>query len=75
MDCPKCGYHKMLVIDYRNLKLDETIRRRRECQKCGYRFTTYEYIANDEIKDENSARRMIKRIKNILDDYNQEVKL
>lgn len=75
MDCPKCGYHKTLVTECRELKRDETIRRRRECQKCGYRFTTYEYIVNAEIKDENSARRMLKRIKNILDDYNQENKL
>ena len=32
------------VVDSRSSKNGESIRRRRECQKCGQRFTTYEYI-------------------------------
>lgn len=74
MDCPKCGYHNTLVIDSRNIEYYQTVRRRRECQKCGYRFTTHERILNDEIKEEKTARRAIERIKNIMDDYNEEVR-
>lgn len=44
MKCPTCNYKETKVIDSR-LSTDATsIRRRRECLKCQYRFTTYEYI-------------------------------
>src|SRR5206468_10047817 len=44
MRCPKCGYQDDKVIDSRASREGATIRRRRECNKCGYRFTTYEEI-------------------------------
>ena len=47
MRCPFCGYLQDKVVDSREAKIGDTIRRRRECAKCERRFTTYERI--DEI--------------------------
>lgn len=47
MKCPFCGHMNDKVVDSRESKEAESIRRRRECLKCGKRFTTYERI--DEI--------------------------
>lgn len=40
--CPKCGYHQSSVVDSRPSGSEQ--RRRRECLKCGERFTTYEVM-------------------------------
>jgi len=45
--CPFCGHVEDKVVDSREAKLGDTIRRRRQCEKCRRRFTTYERI--DEI--------------------------
>jgi len=42
--CPFCSYEESKVIDSRPADDGERIRRRRECIKCGKRFTTYEII-------------------------------
>ena len=47
MKCPFCGRVEDKVIDSREAKIGDTIRRRRQCEDCGRRFTTYERI--DEI--------------------------
>ena len=47
MKCPFCGFENDKVVDSRESKEGESIRRRRECLKCDKRFTTYERI--DEI--------------------------
>lgn len=47
MNCPFCGHREDKVIDSRESKEGESIRRRRECLGCTRRFTTYERI--DEI--------------------------
>ncbi len=47
MKCPFCSYIEDKVVDSREAKVGDIIRRRRECAKCGRRFTTYERI--DEI--------------------------
>jgi transcriptional repressor NrdR len=47
MKCPFCGYVNDKVVDSRESKEGESIRRRRECLKCERRFTSYERI--DEI--------------------------
>ena len=47
MKCPFCGHIEDKVVDSRESKEGEAIRRRRECLKCEKRFTTYERI--DEI--------------------------
>lgn len=44
MKCPFCSFGDDKVIDSRPGKDGASIRRRRECLKCGRRFTTYEYI-------------------------------
>ncbi|HEY6291430.1 MAG TPA: transcriptional regulator NrdR [Terriglobia bacterium] len=47
MKCPFCGHPEDHVVDSREAKVGDTIRRRRQCEQCGRRFTTYERI--DEI--------------------------
>lgn len=47
MNCPFCGHKQDRVIDSRESKEGDVIRRRRECLKCQRRFTTYE--RSDEI--------------------------
>jgi transcriptional repressor NrdR len=42
MRCPRCNETGTRVIDSRDLEAGSTIRRRRECEACSYRFTTYE---------------------------------
>ena len=42
MRCPRCEATGTRVIDSRDLEAGSTIRRRRECETCDYRFTTYE---------------------------------
>jgi transcriptional repressor NrdR len=44
MRCPSCGHEEDRVVDSRATKENSAVRRRRECLKCGQRFTTYEYI-------------------------------
>src|SRR5215216_4944037 len=44
MRCPKCGGQDDKVIDSRASREGATIRRRRQCIACGYRFTTYEEV-------------------------------
>jgi transcriptional repressor NrdR len=47
MKCPYCGFIQDRVVDSRESKEADSIRRRRECEACHKRFTTYERI--DEI--------------------------
>ena len=42
--CPFCSYEDTKVIDSRSQEDNSVIRRRRLCEKCGKRFTTYERI-------------------------------
>jgi len=44
MRCPHCGHKQDKVVDSRATQEESAIRRRRECLKCGKRFTTYEYV-------------------------------
>ena len=44
MKCPFCSYEDTKVIDSRSQEENSVIRRRRLCDKCGKRFTTYERI-------------------------------
>jgi transcriptional repressor NrdR len=47
MKCPYCGHLQDKVVDSRESREGEVIRRRRECLECGRRFTSYERV--DEI--------------------------
>jgi transcriptional repressor NrdR len=44
MRCPYCGSLDDKVLESRTMANGESIRRRRECNECGYRFTSYERI-------------------------------
>ena len=44
MKCPFCDNQDTKVIDSRHTEEGQAIRRRRECDKCGKRFTTYEKV-------------------------------
>ena len=49
MKCPFCGNSDTRVVDSRDTGNGDSIRRRRECPRCGKRFTTYEYVELREI--------------------------
>ena len=71
MRCPKCGCQDDKVIDSRASREGATIRRRRECVGCGYRFTTYEevergglvVVKRDGRREEFSREKLISGIK------------
>ena len=44
MKCPFCAHESTKVVDSRPVEENNSIRRRRECEDCGKRFTTYEKI-------------------------------
>lgn len=50
MKCPKCGSEDDKVLDSRLVREGASIRRRRECLTCDYRFTTYEEIVKEELR-------------------------
>jgi transcriptional repressor NrdR len=49
MKCPQCNSFNDKVIDTRQSKDGSVIRRRRVCLDCGFRFTTYERIEDENI--------------------------
>ncbi|MEK7672705.1 MAG: transcriptional regulator NrdR [Patescibacteria group bacterium] len=44
MICPKCNFEDTRVLDSRETESQKAVRRRRECEKCQNRFTTFERI-------------------------------
>ena len=50
MKCPACLSPHTKVIDSREYKNGEVVRRRRQCQICLHRFTTYEYVEKPQIR-------------------------
>src|ERR1041384_8772858 len=50
MRCPKCGSRDDKVIDPRQSRDGSSIRRRRQCLKCKYRYTTYEEIERSDLR-------------------------
>ncbi|MFJ8063329.1 transcriptional regulator NrdR [Psychrobacillus sp. NPDC096426] len=44
MRCPTCQYNGTKVVDSRPVDDNKAIRRRRECEACGFRFTTFEKV-------------------------------
>jgi len=50
MKCPYCGKSELSVIDSREAEDKNAIRRRRQCEKCAKRFTTYERIEGIDLK-------------------------
>ena len=50
MRCPKCGSRDDKVIDSRQSRDGSSIRRRRQCLKCKYRYTTYEEVERSDLR-------------------------
>ena len=50
MKCPFCGFGETKVLDSREIENGSVVRRRRECPKCGRRFTTYERVEDRPIQ-------------------------
>jgi len=50
MKCPNCNKKDSKVVDSRSIHSGISIRRRRECNECEYRYTTYEYILANPVK-------------------------
>ena len=50
MKCPKCMENETKVVDSRPNDDHSSIRRRRECEKCGHRYSTYERIEETPIR-------------------------
>jgi transcriptional repressor NrdR len=75
MKCPICYYQDTKVIDSRAATDGLSIRRRRECLKCGFRFSTYEEIEildltvvkRDGSKEAYSREKIIKGLKRALE--------
>ncbi len=49
MKCPLCESHEDRVLESRQNASGTSIRRRRECLHCGYRFTSYEHIEEKKL--------------------------
>ncbi|MDR2464973.1 MAG: transcriptional regulator NrdR [Streptococcaceae bacterium] len=65
MRCPNCGEKDTKVIDSRQNDEGRSVKRRRECEKCGTRFTTFERIENRPllVVKSNGARQEFNRSK------------
>ena len=50
MKCPSCSIEDSKVVDSRPIQGGEGIRRRRECNACNFRYTTYEYVLDNPVK-------------------------
>lgn len=50
MRCIQCNSNSDKVLDSRSAKDGTSIRRRRECTQCGYRYTTYEQIERTDLR-------------------------
>jgi len=69
VNCPYCGYHDSKVVDSRDV--NDGIRRRRQCLRCGSRFTTYErllpaslfVIKKDERREEFDRNKLLTGIR------------
>jgi len=68
MECPDCGHDRTSVVDTRSGADGTTVRRRRECSRCSFRFTTYErpeealrlvVIKKDDSREPYSRRKVI----------------
>lgn len=65
MRCPKCKHDDTKVVDSRETSDGSSIRRRRECEKCDHRFTTFEQIetANFLVVKKDGSREPYQRDK------------
>lgn len=67
MNCPKCNSYNQTVVDSRSDEM--TVKRRRKCFDCGYRFSTLEIAADrhaDLLAKEQNYNRMIAVLNSII---------
>jgi len=57
MKCPYCGFQDDRVLESRTVKDGEVIKRRRECEFCSRRYTTYEHIEAQVMVVKHDGRR------------------
>lgn len=75
MRCSRCNFHDSKVVDSRPGKNETSIRRRRECLKCGYRFSTVEQVLREDLvvikrngsREEFDPAKILKGIKKALE--------
>lgn len=68
LKCAKCNHKHSRVLDSRPIEDGETIRRRRECERCEFRFTTFErkevtpiiIVKKDDTRQEFSREKLIR---------------
>ncbi|EIT85423.1 transcriptional regulator NrdR [Fictibacillus macauensis ZFHKF-1] len=68
MRCPSCQFNGTKVLDSRPVHSGRSIRRRRECESCTYRFTTFEtveeipliVVKKDGIREEFSREKILR---------------
>lgn len=68
MICPACHYNGTRVIDSRPAEENRSIRRRRECESCAFRFTTFEkveempliVVKKDGTREEFSSEKLLR---------------
>jgi transcriptional repressor NrdR len=60
--CPACAHPASSTLDNTYKERADVVRRRRQCKKCGKRFTTYE-IAAGRLKSLIEALKVIKKLK------------
>ena len=68
MKCPACQYNGSRVVDSRPADASKSIRRRRECESCSFRFTTFEKIEDtplivvkkDSSRDEFDGKKILR---------------
>ena len=57
MKCPYCGFQDDHVLESRTVRDGEVIKRRRECESCNRRYTTYEHIEAQVMVVQHDGRR------------------
>jgi transcriptional repressor NrdR len=75
MKCPVCLHEETKVVDSRSANDDLSIRRRRECLKCAYRFSTYEeaeildltVVKKDGVKEAYSRDKIVRGLHRALE--------
>ncbi len=55
MNCTKCGTYDYFTIDSRDY-FNNRVKRRKECKRCGFRWSTLEYIVNERTKKNKPIR-------------------
>ena len=73
MKCPNCGCLEDKVLETRHIGEGNSIRRRRECISCSYRFTTYEQIEDKPLmvvkRDQRREEFNLDKFKDFLVDF------